>query len=234
MEDTVETKEINEIIEILKLDEVIEPQSIPNLDLYMDQVITLFEEKLTHTKRNEQDKLLTKTMINNYAKDKLLMPAKKKKYTREHIILMILLYEMKQILTISDIKALFGTIVKEDQVNAKKLEEIYEIYLTLKKKGINDFKQQVEKIGLGLGQQLEESSLAILENKEVEEAGRGVGENLGGDDKSETISQTQKVEPKIENMLMVIMLTQRANYYKRLAEKIIDEKIIDEKINESV
>lgn len=225
MEDTVETKEINEIIEILKLDEVIEPQSIPNLDLYMDQVITLFEEKLTHTKRNEQDKLLTKTMINNYAKDKLLMPAKKKKYTREHIILMILLYEMKQILTISDIKALFGTIVKEDHVNAKKLEEIYEIYLTLKKKGINDFKQQVEKIGLGLGQQLEESSLAILENKEVEEAGRGVGENLGRDDKSETISQTQKVEPKIEDMLMVIMLTQRANYYKRLAEKIIDEKI---------
>lgn len=221
----METKEINEIIEILKLDEVIEPQSIPNLDLYMDQVITLFEEKLTHTKRNEQDKLLTKTMINNYAKDKLLMPAKKKKYTREHIILMILLYEMKQILTISDIKALFGTIVKEDHVNAKKLEEIYEIYLTLKKKGINDFKQQVEKIGLGLGQQLEESSLAILENKEVEEAGRGVGENLGRDDKSETISQTQKVEPKIEDMLMVIMLTQRANYYKRLAEKIIDEKI---------
>lgn len=231
VEDTVENKEINEIIETLKLDEVIEPQGIPNLDLYMDQVITLFEEKLTHTKRNEEDKLLTKTMINNYAKDKLLMPAKKKKYTREHIILMILLYEMKQILTISDIKALFGTIVKEDHVNAKKLEEIYQIYLTLKKKGIDDFKQQVEKVGLGLGQQLEESSLTILENKEVEEAGRGVAESLGGDNKSEATSQTQKVEPKIEDMLLVIMLTQRANYYKRLAEKIIDEKI---KINESV
>lgn len=229
VEDTVENKEINEIIETLKLDEVIEPQGIPNLDLYMDQVITLFEEKLTHTKRNEEDKLLTKTMINNYAKDKLLMPAKKKKYTREHIILMILLYEMKQILTISDIKALFGTIVKEDHVNAKKLEEIYQIYLTLKKKGIDDFKQQVEKVRLGLGQQLEESSLAILENKEVEEAGRGVAESLGGDNKSEATSQTQKVEPKIEDMLLVIMLTQRANYYKRLAEKIIDEKI---KINE--
>ena len=78
MEDTVENKEINKIIETLKLDEVIEPQSIPNLDMYMDQVITLIEEKLAHTKRNEEDKLLTKTMINNYAKDKLLMPAKKK------------------------------------------------------------------------------------------------------------------------------------------------------------
>lgn len=221
MEDIVENKEINKIIETLKLDEVIEPQSIPNLDLYMDQVITLFEEKLAHTKRNEEDKLLTKTMINNYAKDKLLMPAKKKKYTREHIILMILLYEMKQILTISDIKALFGTIVKEGRVDAKKLEEIYQIYLTLKKKGIDDFKEQVEKVKVSLNQQLEESNLTLLEVKQVGELDSELAENIETD---------EKVEPKIEDMLMVIMLTQKANYYKRLAEKIIDEKI---KVNES-
>ena len=220
MEDTVENKEINKIIETLKLDEVIEPQSIPNLDLYMDQVITLFEEKLAHTKRNEEDKLLTKTMINNYAKDKLLMPAKKKKYTREHIILMILLYEMKQILTISDIKTLFGIIVKEDRVDAKKLEEIYQIYLTLKKKGIDDFKEQVEKVKVSLNQQLEESNLIPLELKQVGELDSELAENRETD---------EKVKPKIEDMLMVIMLTQRANYYKRLAEKIIDEKI---KVNE--
>lgn len=221
MEDTVENKEINKIIETLKLDEVIEPQSIPNLDLYMDQVITLFEEKLAHTKRNEEDKLLTKTMINNYAKDKLLMPAKKKKYTREHIILMILLYEMKQILTISDIKTLFGIIVKEDRVDAKRLEEIYQIYLTLKKKGIDDFKEQVEKVKVSLNQQLEESNLTSLEVKQLGEVDSELAENRETD---------EKVEPKIEDMLMVIMLTQRANYYKRLAERIIDEKI---KVNES-
>ncbi len=203
----MEDKEISELIETLKLDEIIEPQSIPNLDLYMDQVITLFEEKLAHTKRNEEDKLLTKTMINNYAKDKLLMPAKKKKYTREHIILMILLYEMKQVLTISDIKALFGTIIKEDQVDAKKLEEIYRIYLTLKKKGVNDFKEQVEKGEVNLQQQLEASSLAMLAAEKEEAADNSI------------------MKPKIEDMLMVIMLTQKANYYKRLAEKIIDEKI---------
>lgn len=220
MEDTVENKEINKIIETLKLDEVIEPQSIPNLDLYMDQVITLFEEKLAHTKRNEEDKLLTKTMINNYAKDKLLMPAKKKKYTREHIILMILLYEMKQILTISDIKTLFGIIVKEDRVDAKKLEEIYQIYLTLKKKGIDDFKEQVEKVKVSLNQQLEESNLISLEVKQLGEVDSELVENRETD---------EKVEPKIEDMLMVIMLTQRANYYKRLAERIIDNKI---KMNE--
>jgi len=223
MEDTVENKEISKIIEALKLDEVIEPQSIPNLDLYMDQVITLFEEKLAHTKRNEEDKLLTKTMINNYAKDKLFMPAKKKKYTREHIILMILLYELKQILTISDIKTLFGTIVKEDRVDAKKLEEIYQIYLTLKKKGINDFKDQVEKVEVGLNQQLEDFNLTVGEVMQVQKVDKEVVENIEVEKERE--ANCEKVEPKVQDMLMVIMLTQKANYYKRLAEKIIDEKI---------
>ena len=76
-------KEILQMIEELQLKATIEINSIPNLDLYMDQVITLFEDKLGHTKRYEEDKLLTKTMINNYTKDKLLMPAVKKKYTKE-------------------------------------------------------------------------------------------------------------------------------------------------------
>lgn len=203
----MDNKEINDLIESLRLDEIIEPQGIPNLDLYMDQVITLFEEKLAHTKRNETDKLLTKTMINNYAKDKLLMPAKKKKYTREHIILMILLYEMKQVLTIADIKALFGTIIEDDQVDPKKLEEIYHIYLTLKAKGVNDFKEQVEKADSHLQEQLEESSLPLLVDIQDEDTDKDIKKS------------------KIEDMLMVIMLTQKANYYKRLAEKIIDEKI---------
>lgn len=219
-------KEINELIEGLKLDEMIEPQSIPNLDLYMDQVITLFEEKLAHTKRNTEDKLLTKTMINNYAKDKLLMPAKKKKYTREHIILMILLYELKQILTISDIKDLFGTIVKDDQVDAEKLEEIYLIYLSLKKQGINDFKGQVDKVSASLEEQLEHSNLKELTQLSITPNDPYDSEDAWLNNK-ETETQKTKEEKKssVEDMLMVIMLTQKANYYKRLAEKIIDNKI---------
>ena len=74
----MEIQLIDDMIKSLKLNELIEIESIPNIDLYMDQVITLFEEKLAHTKRNEKDKLLTKTMINNYAKGKLLLPIKNK------------------------------------------------------------------------------------------------------------------------------------------------------------
>lgn len=193
----MELELIDDMIKSLKLNELIEIESIPNIDLYMDQVITLFEEKLAHTKRNQNDKLLTKTMINNYAKDKLLMPAKKKKYTKEHIILMILLYEMKQILTISDIKEIFGTIIKDGEVDAEKLTVIYKIYLKMKEKGLGAFETQVNTINDDLKQEIE--AAGILEEKIQDET--------------------------TKDMLMAILLTQKANYYKRLAEKIIDEKI---------
>ena len=49
------------------------PDDIPNIDLYMDQVTTFMEKELASSKRHEDDKILTKTMINNYAKNNLLL-----------------------------------------------------------------------------------------------------------------------------------------------------------------
>ena len=57
---------------------------IPNIELYMDQVTHFMEENLSHTRRHEDDKILTKTMINNYAKNKLLPAPVKKRYSRVH------------------------------------------------------------------------------------------------------------------------------------------------------
>lgn len=192
----MDKKELLQMMQSLQLKEIIELESIPNLDLYMDQVITLFEEKLGHAKRYENDKLLTKTMINNYTKDKLLMPAVKKKYTKNHILLMILLYDLKQVLTIGDIKALFSTIIKDGEVNSQLLTEIYQIFLDLKVTGANEFSEEVDKISEDIDSKVE--ALQLEEGMEVE---------------------------KLKGMIQVILLTEKANYYKRLAEKIIDEKI---------
>ena len=88
----------NELLELSKelgLEKNIELSEIPELDLYMDQVIQMFEGKFSSSKRNEEEKLMTKTMINNYAKAKLLMSIKKKKYSKEHVILMSLIYSLK-------------------------------------------------------------------------------------------------------------------------------------------
>lgn len=79
---------------------------IPNIELYMDQVTTFMDDHLGLFKRTDEDKVLTKTMINNYSKYDLLPPTIRKKYTNEHIILMLFIYYMKPILSITDIKEL--------------------------------------------------------------------------------------------------------------------------------
>jgi hypothetical protein len=83
----------------------------PEIDLYMDQVMQLFESKLSYTKRNPDDKILTKTMINNYAKDNLLMKIKNKKYTKNHLILIGLIYNLKGALSLTDIKTILTPII---------------------------------------------------------------------------------------------------------------------------
>lgn len=88
--------------EWMKLDYVL-PEDLPNIELYMDQVTTFLEEQLKNTKRFEEDKIFTKTMINNYTKNHLLLPSNKKKYSRNHMILLIYIYYLKNFLSISDI-----------------------------------------------------------------------------------------------------------------------------------
>ena len=57
-----------DLLEQLKSIDYIKPVDIPNIDLYMDQITTFMDEQLAASKRYESDKILTKTMINNYAK----------------------------------------------------------------------------------------------------------------------------------------------------------------------
>lgn len=82
------------------------PEDIPSIELYMDQVTTFIEKELSGNKRHEEDKILTKTMINNYSKNDLLPPSNKKKYSKDHIILLIYIYYLKNFLSISDIQNL--------------------------------------------------------------------------------------------------------------------------------
>ncbi len=84
----------------------IEPEDIPAIELYMDQVTTFMDKQLAGNKRDFEDKILTKTMINNYSKNDLLPPSNKKKYSKNHIILLIYIYYLKNFLSIGDIQSL--------------------------------------------------------------------------------------------------------------------------------
>ena len=86
---------------------------IPTIDLYMDQVTTFMDSKLKNTTRNpEEDKILTKTMINNYAKSDLLPPPVRKKYTKEHLLVMIFIYYFKSVMSIGDIEVILNPITE--------------------------------------------------------------------------------------------------------------------------
>jgi hypothetical protein len=123
---------INKLIRELARMTYIKPGTVPDIDLYMDQVTTFMEEHLNDAKRYSDDKILTKTMINNYAKNKLLPPPVKKKYSKDHMLILIYIYYFKNILSISDIQSLLGPLTEKffDNANSEvSLEQIYkEVY----------------------------------------------------------------------------------------------------------
>ena len=118
-------------------------EKIPELDLYMDQVTSFMEEQLKDTKRNQEDKVLTKTMINNYAKNRLLPPPVKKKYSREHILLLLFIYYYKNLLSFSDIEQLFGPITEKYFGSDSKLSlsHIYEEVFALENNQMERLKE---------------------------------------------------------------------------------------------
>lgn len=182
------------IIDHLCRNEEIDLAAIPDMELYMDQLLSFLNARLAPFKRGPEDKGLTKTMINNYSKNQILIPPRNKKYTREHILLLILVYQLKNILTIGDIKRLFRPILKDistSEDDVIPLDEIYETFLALEKQQFSDF-------CTGLA-----AKAAYIEDKT---AAIVAGEN----------------RQSAELFLVVLMLVAQANASKRLAEQIID------------
>lgn len=107
---------------------------IPNIDLYMDQVTTYLNDKFANTKRHEDDKLMTKTMINNYVKSRLLPSPEKKKYTKDHMMVLIMIYFFKNIISINDVNKLITPLL-DSYFHSEEipLENIINTFLTFAK-----------------------------------------------------------------------------------------------------
>lgn len=189
---------LSQLIDDMSLLDDIELSQIPDIDLYMDQLTTFFDDKLGHLKRSDDDKILTKTMINNYTKSGLLMPPKNKKYSKRHMILLILIYHLKQILSINDIQAIIKPILNNigsEDDDIIPIEDIYSTILQIKHKELESFccmfdekfKMIQEKTGTLEGR-----------NKELAEL-----------------------------FLTVLILVAQADAQKRLAERIIDKYFKD-------
>lgn len=135
----MDDKNLNMIIKEIANRGTIKPQNIPSLDLYMDQIMTLFDNYLHDHKRYEDDKLLTKTMINNYSKEGILKPIKGKKYTKDHIIQMLFIYSLKNTITIQEIKKILACFHQDN----KEIEPIYENSLNLSDEIIKKYSQEL-------------------------------------------------------------------------------------------
>lgn len=143
---TIDEKDLlNSILNSLSDIDFIKPEDFPNIDLYMDQVTTFMDTHLSACKRHPDDKVLTKTMINNYAKNNLLPPPVKKKYSKEHMLALIFIYYFKNILSIGDIQAILNPITDKyfaTDLNFD-LEDIYTEVFRLEESGMKNMQKDL-------------------------------------------------------------------------------------------
>ena len=147
-------KAILDLLDKLNRIDYINPESIPNIDLYMDQITSFMDDQLEMSKRREDDKLLTKTMINNYTKNDLLPPPVKKKYSKEHLLCLIFIYYLKNILSISDIHSVLNPITDKyfGNKDGYNMEDIYkEIFDMEKEESTKVLKEFTKKYQIAKG-----------------------------------------------------------------------------------
>lgn len=141
---------IDKFLDELGLNEHLTLDDIPDIDLYMDQVIQLFEKKYAKTKRDPKDKTLTKTMINNYAKGRLFFPIKNKKYSKEHLLLISFIYQLKGTITINDIKVVLEKLNDKVLNENFTLDDLYKAHTNLifnqEERFKKDFKGKVKEV----------------------------------------------------------------------------------------
>lgn len=143
---TIDEKDLlNSILNSLSHIDFIKPEDFPNIDLYMDQVTTFMDTQLSACKRHPDDKVLTKTMINNYAKNNLLPSPIKKKYSKEHMLTLIFIYYFKNILSIGDIQAILNPITDKYFASDLEfnLENIYSEIFQLEESGIKNMQKDL-------------------------------------------------------------------------------------------
>lgn len=136
---------IHSILDGLSQIDYIKPEDIASIPLYMDQITSFMESQLQSARRHPDDKIMTKTMINNYTKNNLIPPPEKKKYSKEHVLLLIFIYYLKNILSIGDIQKLLGPITEKyfQNQNDLSLTDVYKEVFSLEREQMDRLTKEV-------------------------------------------------------------------------------------------
>lgn len=171
----------------------INPTDIPPMELYMDQILSLLDESLEPSRRSDEQKLITKTMINNYTKSGLLKKADGKRYSKEHILMLVMIYQLKQTMSIEDIKKLLVLLDRQLSADAE-----------------HGNRYNVQAVGELFGRF---SQIKLLQQSMAEQIAQNLCDALGGDSASERPDELLLTALYLSNLSRAASLT---------AEKLLD------------
>ena len=167
-------------------------KSVPEIDLYIDQMVSCLNSELSLYAKNGEGPI-TKGIVSNYTKHKMIPGPEGKRYTKDHCIFMLLVYYLKGCFSMDQVQRLMKPILSnydsawDDNVD---MQAYYKEILAAVRKSEEDFSEQLQE--------------RILANKKFM-ADRG-----SDDDISELI-------------LLITMLIMRSNEERYMAEKLLDE-----------
>lgn len=140
-------------------------ETLPDIDLYMDQVITYMERQMSFLTNNEEEKIITPSMINNYVKYKQIPSPVKKKYSKEHLGYLLTVCMLKQVLPINDISKLINS--QRDKMD---MSELYDSFCTVQDEAIQTVSERVREIASAVNEAESEDVLSMLALKLAVEA----------------------------------------------------------------
>ena len=178
----------------------IDANDFPDMEIYMDQAETFLNKELGIYKKSEKDKVITKTMIGNYVKHNMMPRPVNKKYSKDHLIMLALIYYLK------------GTF---------QMEEIEKIVKPLIDNYNSEFDDKIDMTSLYEGiltvQTTEQESLAQSINNMIEESKYHLKEKELSDD------------DMLELFMLIVNLSMKADAQKYLAHKLLQEYILKPK-----
>ena len=94
-------------------------QEIPDIGLYMEQVVAVLKQYLDYLPPElKEEQIITSATINNYVRTHIMPEPRKKRYYRVHIAYLIIICTLKQSLSIAMIQRMMPTGLDESQVQA--------------------------------------------------------------------------------------------------------------------
>ncbi|MBQ5858850.1 MAG: DUF1836 domain-containing protein [Peptococcaceae bacterium] len=108
-------------------------EELPDIELYMDQVITLIERYLTPLVWEHDSKVITPAMINNYVKLNIMPKPIKKRYERTHLAYLIVITILKQVILITEVKE--GIFLQSKLCS---IPEAYNIFCDMQEKALSE------------------------------------------------------------------------------------------------